>query len=71
MSLGTGEDGSNGGAMKRIPPFSSTNAWNTNISSAALDPNSATLASTFGPLPEATGCMQSSGPRPLTEAFLT
>ncbi|MGP8268474.1 MAG: chitobiase/beta-hexosaminidase C-terminal domain-containing protein [Terracidiphilus sp.] len=47
MSLGTGEDGSNGGAMNGFLPFPSTNAWNTNISSAALDPNSATLASVW------------------------
>src|ERR1039458_5742942 len=44
MQVGTPAYGPNGGALNGFVPFSSTNAWNTNISGASLDPNSATLA---------------------------
>jgi hypothetical protein len=44
MQVGTPAYGSDGGALSGFIPFSSTNAWNTNISGASVDPNSATLA---------------------------
>jgi len=42
-TVGTPTYGPNGGGLNNFVPFPSTNLWNTNISSAALDPNSATL----------------------------
>ncbi len=48
MQLGTpSTSGAIGGALNGFVPFPSTNAWNTNIASAPVDPNSATLAAAF------------------------
>ena len=42
-TVGTPTYGPNGGGLNSFVPFPSTNLWNTNISSAAIDPNSAAL----------------------------
>ncbi len=48
MSLGTPTtSGTIGGSLNGFVPFPSSNAWNTNIASAPLDPNSSTLAAAF------------------------
>src|SRR5208337_5511958 len=48
MSLGTPTtNGTIGGSLNGFVPFPSGNAWNTNIASAPLDPNSSTLAAAF------------------------
>jgi len=48
MSLGTPTtNGTIGGNLNGFVPFPASNAWNTNIANASLDPNSATLAAAF------------------------
>jgi hypothetical protein len=53
MSLGAPSDGPNsngilnGGALNGFVPFPSTNAWNTNIINAPVDPNSVALLSSL------------------------
>jgi hypothetical protein len=46
MQLGV--SGSGSGNLNGFVPFPSTNAWNTNIASATVDPNSATITSAAG-----------------------
>ncbi len=48
-TLGTPTYGPNGGGLNNFVPFPSTNLWNTNISGAAIDPNSATLIGAIAP----------------------
>ncbi len=47
-TVGTPTYGPNGGGLNSFVPFPSTNMWNTNISGAAIDPNSATLMAQVG-----------------------
>jgi hypothetical protein len=48
MTLGTATtNGTIGGDMNGFVPFPSTNAWNTSILNAPVDPNSATLAAVW------------------------
>jgi hypothetical protein len=47
-TVGTPTYGPNGGGLNNFVPFPSTNLWNTNISGAAIDPNSATLMTQVG-----------------------
>jgi hypothetical protein len=47
-TVGTPTYGPNGGGLNSFVPFPSTNLWNVNISSAAIDPNSSTLMAAIG-----------------------
>jgi LysM repeat protein len=59
MTVGTPAYGPNGGGLNSFVPFPSTNAWNTNISTASIDPNSTAL----------TGVWATAGNYPLTPLF--
>ena len=47
MQVGSPTYGPNGGDLNGFVPFPATNAWNTNIANAPIDPNSATLAAVW------------------------
>ncbi len=47
-TVGTPTYGAFGGGLNSFVPFPSTNMWNTNISSTALDPNSSALMAEVG-----------------------